>query len=83
MGLARTATGTETLLLSAKNAGRFLAVPAFSLLRMTAGYGCFLAAALAALAALALRVSPLASALIHHSSFFLLHFPAVAGGRGG
>jgi hypothetical protein len=61
MGLARTATGTETLLLSAKNAGRFLAVPAFSLLRMTAGYGCFLAAALAALA---LRVSPLARALL-------------------
>jgi hypothetical protein len=24
----------------------------------------------------------LASALIHHSSFFLLHFPAVAGVRG-
>jgi hypothetical protein len=25
----------------------------------------------------------LAAALILHSSFFLLHFPAVAGGRGG
>jgi hypothetical protein len=25
----------------------------------------------------------LASALIHHSSFFIHHFPVVAGGRGG